>query len=78
MRDIEILTPTGRANATLAKRVVAAIFDRVQGVPLFKSALLRYEHSKNGGGHDRSGKPSQVTQRSWAYPFAHYFRLTVQ
>jgi hypothetical protein len=31
--DIEILTPTGRANVQLAKRVVAAIFDRSMGVP---------------------------------------------
>ena len=31
--DIEILTPTGRANVQLAKRVNAAIFDRVKGVP---------------------------------------------
>lgn len=31
--DIEILTPTGRANVQLAKRVEAAIFDRLQGVP---------------------------------------------
>jgi hypothetical protein len=31
--DIEILTPTQRANVQLAKRVTAAIFDRVQGVP---------------------------------------------
>jgi hypothetical protein len=31
--DIEILTPTGRANAQLAKRVIAAIFDRSMGVP---------------------------------------------
>lgn len=31
--DIEILTPTGRANVQLAKRVTAAIFDRLQGVP---------------------------------------------
>ncbi len=31
--DIEILTPTGRANVQLAKRVSAAIFDRLQGVP---------------------------------------------
>ena len=31
--DIEILTPTGRANVQLAKRVAAAIYDRLQGVP---------------------------------------------
>jgi hypothetical protein len=31
--DTEILTPTGRANVQLAKRVEAAIFDRLQGVP---------------------------------------------
>lgn len=31
--DIEILTPTGRANVQLAKRVTAAIFDRTMGVP---------------------------------------------
>ncbi|HKS30562.1 MAG TPA: hypothetical protein VJS44_22240 [Pyrinomonadaceae bacterium] len=31
--DIEILTPTGRANVQLAKRVTAAIFDRSMGVP---------------------------------------------
>jgi hypothetical protein len=31
--DIEILTPTGRANVQLAKRVTAAIFDRLMGVP---------------------------------------------
>jgi hypothetical protein len=31
--DIEILTPTGRANVQLAKRVNAAIFDRLKGVP---------------------------------------------
>jgi hypothetical protein len=31
--DIEILTPTGRANVQLAKRVSAAIYDRLQGVP---------------------------------------------
>jgi len=31
--DIETLTPTGRANVQLAKRVTAAIFDRLQGVP---------------------------------------------
>src|SRR5215212_4331329 len=31
--DIEILTPTGRANVQLAKRVNAAIFDRLMGVP---------------------------------------------
>jgi hypothetical protein len=32
--DIEVLTPTQRANTQLAKRVVAAIFDRSMGVPL--------------------------------------------
>jgi hypothetical protein len=31
--DIEILTPTGRANVQLVKRVTAAIFDRSMGVP---------------------------------------------
>jgi hypothetical protein len=31
--DIEILTPTGRANVQLAKRVTAAIVDRLEGVP---------------------------------------------
>lgn len=31
--DIEILTPVGRANVQLAKRVNAAIFDRLKGVP---------------------------------------------
>jgi hypothetical protein len=31
--DIEILTPTGRANVQLAKRVTTAIFDRSMGVP---------------------------------------------
>jgi hypothetical protein len=31
--DIEVLTPTQRANTQLAKRVVAAIFDRSMGVP---------------------------------------------
>ncbi|HEV7745219.1 MAG TPA: hypothetical protein VGO56_09510 [Pyrinomonadaceae bacterium] len=31
--DIEDLTPTGRANTQLAKRIVAAIFDRSMGVP---------------------------------------------
>jgi hypothetical protein len=31
--DIEILTPTGRANVQLAKRVNAAIYDRLKGVP---------------------------------------------
>lgn len=31
--DIEILTPIGRANVQLAKRVNAAIFDRLKGVP---------------------------------------------
>ena len=31
--NIEILTPTARANTQLAKRVVAAIFDRSMGIP---------------------------------------------
>lgn len=31
--DIEVLTPTQRANTQLAKRVNAAIFDRLMGVP---------------------------------------------